>query len=402
MRIFTGALYPYPDGSQTFFDREAGLLSRGFEALGIESGAITLEPATSSDLPAMTRASRQQLEDPRWWATMNLDGLILITWANYDYRPVVKAAMQAGIRVAQVTDTQGISSPVADWSAHLQAERAHYWFEPRWRQIVRTLAKLPITLTSRVIYRDLRDARTIAASDYFLAPTPRAAERYKTFTRRLQGAKAAERVLFVPFPVNFHFEYSPGIAKLEEVVAVGRWDSHQKRTPLLMATISEALKSRPTIRFRIFGQRSPELDQWHQQLPEHLRGQVVIEGLVPNNRVVEAYQRARVILVSAAYEGCHNASAEAVCSGTSVVGCRSPFLGVLEWHASKNSGRLADKETPESLTRALLDELESWDRGDRDPEAISKAWTRELRADRVAARILDLFAKLPARSRLKP
>ncbi len=402
MRIFTGALYPYPDGSQAFFDREAGLLSQGFEALGIESGSITLGPAIPGDLPAMTRASLQQLEDPKWWAALNLDGLVLITWANYPFRPVVKAAMKAGIHVAQVTDTQGISSPIADWSAHLRAERAHYWFEPRWKQIARTLVKLPITLTTRVIYRDLRDARTIAASDYFFAPTPRAAERYQDFTRRLQGVRAAERVRFVPFPVNFHFEYSPSESKLEEVVAVGRWDSHQKRTPLLTRTIDQTLKSRPTVKFRIFGQRSPGLDQWHQQLPAHLREQVVIEGLVPNSRVAEAYQRARVILVSAAYEGCHNASAEAVCSGTSVVGCRSPFLGVLEWHASKNSGRLADKETPESLAQALLDELVSWDNGERDPVAISKAWTQELRADRVAVQILDLFAKLPTRPRLTP
>ena len=402
MRIFTGSPHAYSFGSQAFFDRETGLLSRGFEALGIESGSITGEPGTPGDLPAMTRASRQQMEDPDWWASWNLDGLVLITWANFPYRPVVQAAMKAGIPVAQLTDTQGIHSPVADWSAHLRAERAHYWYEPRWKQIARTLAKLPITFIARVLYRDLRDARTIAASDYFFAPTPRAAERYQNLTRRLQGSAAAEKVRFMPFPVNFQFEYSPVIPKLEEVVAVGRWDSSQKRTPLLTATISEALKHRPSVRFRIFGLRSPELDQWHEQLPPHLRDQVIIEGVVPNTTVAEAYQSARVILVSAAYEGCHNASAEAVCSGVSVVGCRTPFLGVLEWHASRNSGRLADQETSASLSAALLDELEAWDNGERDPVAISKAWTQELRADRVAAKILDLFSKLPNGPRPKP
>jgi len=402
MRIFTGALYPYPDGGQAYFDREAGLLSRGFEALGIDSGSITFGPAAPNDLPSMIRASRSQLENPEWWSALNLDGLVLITWANFQFKRIVEAAMKAGIPVAQWTDTQGIHSPVADWQAHLQAERAHYWHEPRWKQIARTLAKLPVTMTARIVHRDLRDARTISASDYFFAPTPRAAARYQNLTRRLQGAAAASKALFVPFPVNFHFNYTPTIPKREEVVAVGRWDSRQKRTPLLTGTIERALQHRPGITFRIFGQRSPELDQWHQRLEPSLRNQVIIEGLVPNSKVAEAYQRAKVILVSAAYEGCHNASAEAICSGVSVVGCRSPFLGVLEWHASRNSGRLAEDETPESLSQTLIDELNSWDRGERDPEAISNAWIKELRADHVAAQILGLFSKLPNGPRPKP
>ena len=183
--------------------------------------------------------------------------------------------------------------------------------------------------------------------------------------------------------------------KQDEVVAVGRWDSLQKRTPLLTATISKALAMRPSSRFRIFGRITPELESWHRQLPTTIRSQVVLEGLVSNAELATAYQRARVMLVSAAYEGCHNSSAEAVCSGASVVACRSPFLGALEWHASKNSGRLAERATPESLAQALLDELAAWDRGEREPLAISEAWTRELHPDRVATRILEIFGESP-------
>jgi glycosyltransferase involved in cell wall biosynthesis len=399
MRIFTGSPYPYV-GTETFFDNNVGLLSSGFQALGIESEAITLEPARPGDFTAMRRASWKQMEDPHWWKDLNLDGLVFINWGNWRFQRMVAAAMKAGIHVAQMTDTQGIQSPVSDWRAHLQAEGAHYWYEPRWKQISRTLAKLPITLTARIAYRDWRDAKTIASSDYFLAPTPRAAERYRNLTRRLQGANAARRIRFVPFPVNFHFNYSPEISKIEEVVAVGRWDSSQKRTPLLMATISNALALRPTIKFRIFGKISPELRSWHLKLENPLREQVSLEGNVASYSLAAAYQRARVILVSSAYEGCHNASAEAICCGATVVGCRSPFLGVLEWHAGKSSGRLAEQATPESLSHALFEELDSWNHGERDPASISQAWTQELRADRVAAQILKLFSELSPRDRL--
>jgi glycogen synthase len=200
-------------------------------------------------------------------------------------------------------------------------------------------------------------------------------------------------VQFFQVPVNFHFKYSPDVPKREEVVAVGRWDSFQKRTPLLTATISQVLAHRPSIRFRIFGRITPELENWHRQLALNLQNQVILEGFVPNSSLIEAYQHARAMLVSAAYEGCHNSSAEAVCCGASIVGCRSPFLSALEWHVAKNSGRLAERATPESLAQTLLDEMATWDRGERDPVAMSEAWTSELHPDRVATRILNFFGE---------
>ncbi|WAC20447.1 glycosyltransferase [Luteolibacter sp. SL250] len=391
MRIFTGSPYPHPDGSQAFFDRDSGLLSRGFQKLGIESQPIILGPPGPKDLSPLVRANWSQMEDTGWWRSLELDGLVFITWGNHPFRKMVEAAVRAGITVAQVTDTQGIHSPLADWSAHIRAEKAHYWYEPRWKQIARTIVKIPVTTTVRVGIRDLPDARAITAGDYFLAPTPLASERYRRLVRRLRGAGQASKVHFAPFPVNFIFRYDPAIPKQDEVVAVGRWESTQKRTPFLMEAISRTLFRRPTTRFRIFGQKSTELERWHEHLSPELRSQVILEGLLPNTKIAEAYQRAKVILVSAAYEGCHNASAEAVCSGATVVGCRSPFLGVIEWHASRNSGSLAAEENPSSLSEALLEELGRWDRGERDPAAISEAWTKDLHADKVAARILSLF-----------
>lgn len=392
MRWFTGTPCNFI-GGEAFFCRESGLTSRGFEALGIESGAIILGPARPEQLTTITRGTWEQLQNQEWWASLQLDGLVFYTWGNPKYQAMVKAAMGAGIRVAQVTDTQGIMSPVSDLAAHIQAEHAHYWHEPTWKRILRTLAKLPFTLTARVAFRDLRYAQMISCSDFFFAATPRAAERYEKFVRRLRGSEAAKRVRFVPIPVNFHFNYSTDYPKLEEVVAVGRWDNLQKRTPLLMGTISQALRHRPSIKFRIFGQTTQELKAWHLQLPSNLRDQVVLEGIVPNSELAVAYQRARIMLVSAAYEGCHNSSAEAVCSGATIVAVRSPFLGALEWHAGKKSGRLAERATPESLAQTLLDEMATWDQGERDPVAICEAWTRELHPDRVATKILNIFGE---------
>lgn len=394
MRWFTGTPRNFC-GSDAFFARESGLTCRGFQSLGIESGSILLAPHKEGQLSDVIRATREQMENPAWWASLKIDGLIFYTWGNSKFLRMVQAAVKAGVRVAQVTDSQGILSPLSDFRAHIQAEHAHHWYAPAWKRYLRTLLKLPITLTVRIPCRDLLMARTIAASDYFFAPTPCAAERFEKLVRRLQGPAAAQRVRFMPIPVNFHFTYSPEIPKLDEVVAVGRWDSTQKRTPLLTATIAMALAQRPSTRYRIFGQTTPELVGWHHQLPPALKTRVVLEGLVSNSDLATAYQQARVMLVSAAYEGCHNSSAEAICCGATVVACRSPFLGALEWHASKNSGRLAERATPDSLAQTLLEELAAWDRSVRNPLAHSEAWTSELHPDRVAMRILELFSQTP-------
>lgn len=394
MKWFTGTPCDF-EGTATFFARDSGLTMRGFKALDIDSGAITLGPPRPDDFPEMTRATIQQLESPAWWSELKLNGLVFYTWGQARFAKMVKAASQAGIKVAQVSDMQGIMSPLSDWKSHLMAETSHYWYEPRWKQICRTLAKVPYSHTVRLIQRDLPFARAIVAGDVFLASTPLAAERFRTFTRRLVGEELSCKVHFVPIPVNFHFHFSETDEKRDEVISVGRWDSVQKRTPLLIDTITLALKKNDRCVFRIFGKTTPTITSWRNNLCGEHRSRVHLEGIVDNATLAAAYRAAKVMLVSAAYEGCHNASAEAICSGATVVGCRSPFLGAIEWHASRNSGRIADVPSAEALCNALQQELASWDCGQRAPVAISKSWAADFHPDRVAKRILELCGVSP-------
>jgi len=392
MRIYTGSPTNFM-GTQVFFDRDSGLTSRGLEAIGVHSKVVTLKPDKPGDLPQLMRATWKEFHDVAWWKSHKLDGVVLYTWGKPKFRGVVEAAMAAGIKVAQVTDTQGIFSPASDFKAHLQSEQAHYWHESAFRRSLRTLCKIPLSCTVRLLGRDRDRARTIASSDFFFAPTPRAAQRFKTLVHRLAGKEHADKVRFVPIPVNFHFTYDPAVEKQEEIVAVGRWDSIQKRTPLLMSAISHALNHRVATTYRIFGKITRELEAWHRSMPSAQRDRVFLEGMVTNSELAAAYQRAKVMLVSAAYEGCHNSSAEALCCGASVVACHSPFLGALEWHASKSSGRLANKANGADLGQALIDELAAWDQGERDPATISKAWTQEMLPDQVARKIVNIFSE---------
>jgi glycosyltransferase involved in cell wall biosynthesis len=390
LRIFTGTPCNF-DGTQDFFDRESGLTARGFESIGVSTGAITLGPQKAGDLPMMLRASLHELESTSWWSQRHLDALIFYTWGNPNYQRMVSAAKSAEIKVAQVTDAQGIISPLTDWKAHVRSATAHYWHEPMVKRCLRTLIKLPYSHTLRILTRDLPMARNLCSGDFFFAATPSAKIRYQKLVKYLIGDAAQEKICFIPIPVNFHFAYEYGETKENEVIAVGRWDSTQKRTPLLMSTISHVLGRNPEVKFQIYGATTPGMEGWRNQMCSAWRERIFFHGKVANAELAAAYRRARVMLVSSAYEGCHNASAEAVCSGATVVACRSPYLDAVAWHAGKNSGRLAEHSTPEILGDALLMELQSWERGERSPLSISQSWSSELHPDRVAHKILQVL-----------
>jgi hypothetical protein len=391
MRWFTCTPRNFP-GDQGFFDRESGLLSRGFRALGVESMAVTLGPVRDGDLPQMLRASAEELASADWWRSHRLDGVVFYCWGDPEFQPISDAIVAAGIRLVSVSDTNGVFSPLSDWYGHLISAWHHQWQMPFLSKLTRTVLRIPYFYTVGILKHDLPRARMMSTGNYFAAATPGSAERHRRFVRRLAGKDAASKVRFLPVPVNFHFGFDPSQTKHDEVVAVARWDDFsQKRPSLLMEVFERSARRRVNTLFRIFGRTPDFMRDWHASLPPELRSRVVLEGIQPNSLVSEAYRRARVMFVSAAYEGCHNASAEAICSGCSIVGASSPFLCALEWHASHESGTLTRDASPASLTEALCSELEIWDRGGRDPEKISRSWCTELHPERAAAAILALF-----------
>lgn len=372
-------------------DRDTGLVSSGFRALGQNSCAVQLAPALPDDLPEVIRASQAQMEDANWWLATGAAGVVLFSYGSPSYQAIADAIVSAGLKLVQMADTHGVISPWADAVSHLQSQWHHHWHRSIPVRLLRTLASLPSSYLYSGLTRDPKRVHMMTTGDYFCGASPSSAERYRRMVRRLGSRGISDKVQHVPIPVGFHFDWPQNGKKIDEVVAVGRWDSQQKRTPLLMTSIGHTAKARPATIFRIFGNITPELVKWHDNLPEKSKARVRLEGKVTNAALAEAYIRARVMLVSAAYEGCHISSAEALCCGATIVACKSPFLCALEWHTSKDSGQLARRATGESLGSALVSELEIWDQGIRDPSNISRNWREIFLPDKVASRIMGLF-----------
>jgi len=375
-------------GGEIFFSRDSGLCSRGLASIGIDSRSVSLAPAREGDLDELIRATREEMADPSWWRKQNADAVVLFSLADPQFLDIAKAIVASGAKLLQIADHHAIYSPLTDWPAHCAAAWHHHWYEPGWKKLLRTAAKLPISHTLGLLTVDLPVARMVVAGDIFGAATPAAVERFRRLVRITHGKQAAQKVRLIPFPVGSHFIYDGTVPKEDLVVSVGRWHHPQKRAPLLIATIERILNARPTTRFMIFGTITPSMLEWHGSLPNKQSDRVKFCGKVPNVELARSYQKAQIMLISSAYEGCHIASAEAMCCGCSIAGCDSPFLGALRWHAEIGSGSLAHKATARSLSEATCRELDAWTKGTRDPSRISQTAVSCFHTEQVARTIL--------------
>ena len=144
----------------------------------------------------------------------------------------------------------------------------------------------------------------------------------------------------------------------------------------------------------IYGKMADDLRAWHATLPPETQAKVNLAGLVPNHMLLDVYNSAKVLLCPSLYESSHIVSGEALCCGASVVSaCQPILLRDVVWYTTGNSGTVAKEDTPESLADAMLEELQQWEQGHRDPTAIAAYWQPFFHADKVMARIFAPMAE---------
>ena len=73
MRWFTCTPVAF-GGGPDFFARDSGLLSRGFQAIGVDSRAVMPGDPAADDEPDLIRTAYADLENQDWWRGHDLDG----------------------------------------------------------------------------------------------------------------------------------------------------------------------------------------------------------------------------------------------------------------------------------------------------------------------------------------
>ena len=376
-------------GGPDFFARDSGLLCRGFQALGMESRAVMPLPGGANDEADLIRTEYANLESAAWWRSLELDGVVLYAWGSPRFRKVAAAIHEAGVLLVLNQDNGGLISPrcgVADWLREQWILSGQGRGGAAWMRF----AKLALRgLTLGLVATDPLRARHLEQGDRIACVSPMAAAYYRRWCRIFGGAELAGRVRVVPHAVEPAFRFRGG-TKRRQVACVGRWsDVVQKRPELLMAAVGALTAADGGVEVVIAGERTPALENWHRELDAARRGRIHLAGRLDRTALADLLEGAQVFFSPSAFESFGIAAAEALCCGCSVVAARSLSMASFEWFTGEGAGALADDDDPVRLVRVLQAELAAWERGERDPAAISDLWAGRLHADRVAAALLS-------------
>jgi glycosyltransferase involved in cell wall biosynthesis len=380
-------------GGEVFFARDSGLLCMGFQEIGIPCKAILPDPAVKGEQKEhLIRTDYQNLEDPEWWKSLDGEGVVFYGWGSGKYVKIVRAIKQAGLILVSHMDTggmMGILNGVPEYSSSLwRVCRSEHG--SGIRSLFTFAARLGYAATFSLIIRDLTRARHLKQADIIGAISPIALERIRKVCQVYGGGELAERVHLIPHPNASYMIFDPSVPKERLMVAVGRWDDAQvKGTVLLMQTAERLLLADQELCIEIYGKATPQLENWHKELPPLVQHRMRLMGMVPNATVRLSLQRAQIEICTSLREGYHTVSAEALCCGCSVVGPDVPEIPSMKWFTSHDSGSIAPR-TAAGLADAVLTELALWDKGQRNPARISAYWCAALHAPKVAQHILDL------------
>lgn len=353
--------------NEGFHIRDTGLIAAGLRALGVESKCIMPLPQYEDDLDLpLIRTEYTNLSDPNWWKSLGLDGVIMYSWGCRKYISIVRAVKKAGIPLCVHLDT----------SASFLDKK----FDGSFSSLRNRLANI-----TRSIHLSYADVVTIAQPAY-----------ERLMQNVLLRWAVRNKGLSMPNPVSPACIYD-GRTKENKIIAIGRWDDiKQKRPAFLMETLEKLYRSGCDYITEIYGKITSELETWHRSLPASIAEKVHLKGYVSNVELIKnVYNNAKILVCSSMYEGSHIVSCEALCCGCSVVTTNRPSdLRDVIWYTTRQSGEVAEEDTPQSLAEAIAKEIHNWEAGKRNPDAISNAWKKQFHTDQVLPVIMQRFEEI--------
>jgi len=373
------------EGNTRFFTRDSGAFSRALNGIGVKSIAMMPEPRKADDERCLMRVPYRELESPEFWRGLNLDGLVLYSWAARKYIPIAKAVHNAGIPFLVSLDNSGLVSKLANprlW----KRDSLRYHFHPT-ASLREAAYFLWYLLENSGIHLTARARlKTYEYATRACAVTPLAVQWLKAEALYFGRYELAEKICYLPHPQQQLFTYT-GTPKERLVVSVGRWeesDGNVKSPVDLIKAFDVFLSTARHWRACVIGSGSSTL-----------LSRLKLKGLKAVDRIdtIEFLKPselrrwlnvASIACWASKSEGQIGSGAQALCCGCSVVAGNAGTLSCFHHYVSRESGRLALSMDAESLAEALILEAQAWDSGQRDPERISRIWSGEFHGQNVA------------------
>jgi hypothetical protein len=238
MRIYTCTPVCF-QGDAWFFTRESGLFSKGLAALGIESMSVMPGPAKEDDKENLLRVPYEQLESSDFWRGLELDGLILYSWAAPRYLPIARAVRNAGIPFLVNVDSCGLVSRQAN---------PHLWWRDLlpylWKRATSPLEALRVmsqVIDNLGIHRVAKGRlETYEEAAVVCGVSPLATQWLRREAARFSRSHLLPKIRYLPHPQMRCFTYN-GAHKENLVLSVARWEKEdwaQKNPAVLLDALN--------------------------------------------------------------------------------------------------------------------------------------------------------------------
>jgi glycosyltransferase involved in cell wall biosynthesis len=193
-------------------------------------------------------------------------------------------------------------------------------------------------------------------------------------------------------PNSVHHAYTSGTLppkKNIKIVAVGRWnDELVKGADILIEVIHRALNATDSVTFTVIG---CGVEKIQKKIRGPFTDKVDFVGQLELTELREKLLEAKIMLVPSRMESFSIASAEALCSGCSLV--VTPIESLIYLSGGGAYGSVSRDFTSESLFAALLHEVQQWESGARRAQHISEHWREQLSQKQIGARWVGIVNK---------
>ena len=394
---------PIPYGPNWgFWTRDAGLMVLTLRDMGYDAWLVSLGDATTdtTNRPVMA-VPLEELSMPEWWQAQKPDAVVLSGGSAPRHDAMRKAALSVTPRVVERLDTDGVRSARLFPGPYLV--RAIGGYQDQLPAYARELS-LPLAAARTALFyafprlMDERMVATMMRLPAMMAESPIALDRMQRMCQTYSGHQ--HHIAMIPHPVNEAEIHYDGTPKENVLISVGRWDSYQKDYPLLRKIIQGFLERHPDWKAMVVGRGIPAADFDPGRNTEEWRTRASFHTKLEHAELAKAYNRSKIYLMASRYESFCIAAAEALCCGGSVVGsCTVPTS---YYFAENNAGRVVDPRNLRTFLSALDAEVDSWTKGERNPESISSLALSRTGTRAVAQATIALLEQIPLNTKAVP
>jgi glycosyltransferase involved in cell wall biosynthesis len=355
---------------------------KGFRSLGHEPMIVcSADAAEGFTAPLHTCEDRARFTDPAFWREVGAELAVIVTW--HRMAEVLAAMGEAGTRAIALSDTDG---QVSD-HVFPRATLRQTWFRKSSKtDQLRALAGWLRNYMAAFWTETTLDEETLQStrlSDVLVFGHREGKRHFETFLKRLRAEELSSRLTVAPFTIGQAYIDCPVPAEKEDfIVAIGRWGDPQKNASQLAAALATFLARRPQTKIEIFGVDGAP---FFSDLVERY-STVSYRGTGGPDVLALSLARARSIVFASHWEGCPHAGLEALAMGATVVG--TPIPALISWSEGERFGRVSRGRQSGGLARALEYEMQSWDDGHRNCQAIAATWRQRLEPREVCRQML--------------